>query len=230
MLSYVFMKILERRPRSYDQTMDKVSRGRVRKLKQAIVDEIPAGARVLEIGCGTGELAEMLVDKGAMVEGFDLSPSMVRTAQERIAARNLEDRFSARLMGVDGMDGLASDTYDAVCSTLVFSELTDDERRFALKHAARALKQGGLLVIADEVVPRNAVRRFIHSLLRAPLVIITYLVSTASTSPLKDLPGDMTAAGFVVEKEIKSRGGSTAIVVGSLQSSSDNGSPGLIRR
>jgi ubiquinone/menaquinone biosynthesis C-methylase UbiE len=216
MFSYVFMKILERRPRSYDQSMDRVSGGRIGALKQAVVDEIPAGSHILEIGCGTGELAEMLVKKGAVVEGFDLSPSMIGMAQERIAERKLQERFSVRLMGVEGMDELPSNTYDAVCSTLVFSELTDDERRYALKHSARVLKPTGRLVIADEVTPRTLFRKTIHSILRAPMVAITYLVSQASTEPIADLTGEMTLAGFIVEKEIRSHGKSVALVVGSL--------------
>lgn len=155
MFSYVFMKTLERRPRSYDQIMDKVSGGRNRALKQAVVDEIPAGFHVLELGFGTGELAEMLVHKGAVVEGFDLSPTMIRMAQERITEHKLQEHFSVRLMGVEGMDTLPSSMYDAVCSTLVLSELTYDERRYALKHSTQVLKPTGRLVIADEVVPRK---------------------------------------------------------------------------
>ena len=60
MFSYVFMKILEGRPRSYDRRMDELSRGRVRAMKQAVAGEIPSGAHVLEVGCGTGELAALI--------------------------------------------------------------------------------------------------------------------------------------------------------------------------
>lgn len=84
MFSYVFMKMLEGRPRSYDRRIDRASRGRVREMKRAVVHEIRPGSLVLEIGCGTGELAVMLARSGAIVEGFDLSPSMVETARERV--------------------------------------------------------------------------------------------------------------------------------------------------
>ena len=84
MFSYVFMKILEMSPRSYDRRIDKISRGRVRAAKEAVAALIPGGSRVLDIGCGTGELASMLVARGATVDGFDLSPSMVEAAKGRI--------------------------------------------------------------------------------------------------------------------------------------------------
>ncbi len=91
MFSYVFMKILEGRPRSYDRRMDKASRGHVRKVKEAMVAEVPGGARVLEIGCGTGELAAMLIARGATVTGFDVSPAMVEAARDRIETDDLKE-------------------------------------------------------------------------------------------------------------------------------------------
>lgn len=213
MFSYVFMKILEARPRSYDRRMDKASSGRVRAIKEAVADEIAPASHVLEIGCGTGELAAMIVSAGGTVEGFDLSPSMISVARERIAAENLQEKMTVREMGVDGMDGLPSGTYDAVVATLVFSEFTDDERRFALKHSFRALKPGGLLAIADEVVPSTGARRFLQAVTRAPLLAVTYLISRASTRPLENLPAEAEAQGFTIEKEVRSHGDAFAIFV-----------------
>jgi demethylmenaquinone methyltransferase/2-methoxy-6-polyprenyl-1,4-benzoquinol methylase len=214
--SYVFMKILEGRPRSYDRRMEKASRGRVRAIKEAVAEEVPRGARVLEIGCGTGELASMMVERGSTVDAFDTSPAMIEVVRERIAGKGLGDRLTVRQMGVDGMDGLPSSQYDAVVSTLVFSELTEDERRYALKHSARLLKPGGLFVIADEVVPRTAVGKILHSVVRIPMLVATYLVSRASTRPIADLSGELAEAGFRIEKETRSQGDAFALVKGVL--------------
>ncbi len=213
MFSYVFMKILEGRPRSYDRIMDKVSRGRVRAAKEAVAAETPAGAHVLEIGCGTGELAEMLVGMGSIVEGFDLSPSMIEAARERIDEHGLGGKLSVRQMGVDGMDTLPNAAYDAVVSTLVLSELNPDELGYALRHARRVMKQGGTLVIADEVVPRSAPNRALHAAARAPVAALTYLVSRSGSRPIADLAGELVRAGFRVEKEERSQADAFAVVV-----------------
>jgi ubiquinone/menaquinone biosynthesis C-methylase UbiE len=214
------MKILERRPRSYDRLMDKASRGHVRALKQAVVAEIPEAGRILEIGCGTGELAIMLADRGVHVDGFDISPAMVAEACKRIKTDNLTDSVSVRHMGVDGMDDIPDSIYDTVISTLVFSELSDDERRFALKHSARILKFHGKIIIADEAVPRTKIKKGLHCILRIPIYLVTYLVSRATTQPISDLAGEISAAGFTIEKEIRSHGDTFTMVVGRLKTQS----------
>jgi len=213
MFSYVFMKILEMRPSSYDRRMEKVSRGRTREIKELVANAVPGGSHVLEIGCGTGELAGLMIECGCTVEGFDLSPSMVSAAVERIEKENLGDRFSVKCMGVEGMDDFPGENFDAVVSTLALSELNDDERRFALKHASRVLRPGGRLVIADEVVPRHTVRRLLHSMGRFPLLALTYLVTGTSTRPLRDLSGEIKQTGLIIQKEERSQGDSFAFVV-----------------
>ncbi len=213
MISYVFMKILEGRPRSYDKHMDKASGGRVRKMKEAVVSEVQPGSHILEIGCGTGELAAMLASKGSSVDGFDTSPSMVEVANERIEAEGLSESFNVKEMGVDGMDGLDSGAYDAATATLVLSELSDGERRYALKNAFRALQPGGRLVIADEVTPRSRGRRFIHKVARAPLAAATFLASRNSTKPIADLSGDVEKAGFQVDQEKREKNDASALLV-----------------
>jgi len=213
MFSYVFMKVLETRPRSYDQRMNAASRGRVRAIKGQVVDAVPPGAHVLEVGCGTGELASMLIAAGHTVEGFDRSPSMVEVARERIDSEGLEGRFSVRQMGVEGMDGFADGAYGAVVATLVFSELSADERRYVLRHAFRVLEAGGRLVIADEVVPRGTGQRLLHALFRVPAVAAVYLAFRRSTHPVADLAGEVRAAGFCVLSEERSHGDAFALLV-----------------
>lgn len=212
MFSYIFMKILEGRPRSYDKEMDRVSKGRIKKIKKIVAGEVTHAKYVLEIGCGTGELADMLVSQGSVVHGFDINASMVETARERIRKKRLQDKFTVSHMGVDGMDKLRVAFYDAVVSTVVFSELSDDERMYAINHSARILKQEGIIVIADEVVPKNIFMKFLHKLIRWPMLAMTYFITRAFTTPISDLTGELRNVGFIIEKEIRSHGGAFAVV------------------
>jgi cyclopropane-fatty-acyl-phospholipid synthase len=70
---------------------------------------VPPGARVLEIGCGWGGLAEALVQRaGAHVTGVTLSPSQLEYAQTRLAGLPAE----IRLQDYRDLDG----SFDAVVS------------------------------------------------------------------------------------------------------------------
>ena len=216
MFSYIFMKMLERRPQSYDRLINKASRGKALSAKKTIAAELVTAKRILEIGCGTGELARMLARQGAIVHGFDLNPKMIAFARQKSEAQNLEKNLFFQKMGVDAMDSLPTADYDSVVAALVFSELSDDERRFALKHAKRILKPGGLMAIADEVIPRTTLQKFMHLLFRLPMLLATYLVTRTFTRALRNPSEDLITAGFKIEKEIRSHGDAFAVVTGRI--------------
>jgi SAM-dependent methyltransferase len=54
--------------------------GRLAQLAGAVTSQVPAGAVVLDLGCGTGELASALAAAGIRAVGCDLSPQMLRSA------------------------------------------------------------------------------------------------------------------------------------------------------
>ena len=57
---------------------------------------VPAGGRVLDVGCGTGLLSIALHKAGYDVYGLDVSESMVNEAREKAAAAGLSpERFQA---------------------------------------------------------------------------------------------------------------------------------------
>jgi SAM-dependent methyltransferase len=60
-----------------------------RAVRAALVDAFPRGARLLEIGGGTGEDAEWLASEGREVLLSDVSPSMVRLATEKLRGLRL---------------------------------------------------------------------------------------------------------------------------------------------
>jgi SAM-dependent methyltransferase len=51
------------------------------------------GERVLDVACGSGNLAIPAARKGAIVTGVDIAPNLVEQARMRAAAENLECRF-----------------------------------------------------------------------------------------------------------------------------------------
>lgn len=55
--------------------------------------DIPAGCQLLDVACGSGQLALWAARDGIKVTGVDIAPNLVRRAQARAKAEGLEARF-----------------------------------------------------------------------------------------------------------------------------------------
>jgi len=88
-----------------------------------VVDRIPRTASVLEIGCGPGQLAAYLQERGvAKYVGFDFSPQAIKMAQERYPSLEFHvgNAFATDLL--DSVD------YDLVICTEVLEHIEEDLR------------------------------------------------------------------------------------------------------
>lgn len=198
MSAYVLMKALESAPSRYDLGIRLLTLGQVDRAYDRLAVHIKEGHCVLDIGCGTGALTVRAVQRGAQVVGIDVNAQMLEIARQRVDALHSEADVKLREMGVVELDGEAAECYDVVMSGLCFSELTVDERTFALHQAYRVLKPGGLLLLADEVVPGSAVRRLVYWCIRLPVALLTYLLTQTTTRPLRLPLEEVQAAGFTL--------------------------------
>jgi len=123
---------------------------------------------------------------------------MLEIAERRIQEAGLVESVELAEMGVAELDSEETESYDAVTSGLCYSELSEDELDYTLKQVVRILKPGGLLLVADEVRPRTGVGRFVHVLIRIPLVAITWLLTQQTTHPLTQLSERLTDAGLAI--------------------------------
>lgn len=176
MSTIVLMKAFESVPGRYDLGMRLITFGEIAKLRRQIAEAIPPNSKVLELGCGTGELLPLLARRGARVTAIDKLPDMVKTARERATAENILESVSINQNTAMEVDRLFQDAeFDAVVVSLVMSELTTEERGWVLNQCARILKADGVLLLADEFWPRSFLKRTAFSVLRFPLHLTTYL-------------------------------------------------------
>jgi len=201
-MSYAFMKVLESAPERYDAGIDILTLGRLRHLKQDIVNEfIAEDDKVLEVGCGTGSLAILCAAKGAEVTGIDLSPKMLAIAHRKLKKANLAEKIKLVRMSAMDMDtAFADNSFDVITSTLVFSEMSKEEIRYVLNQCHRVLKANGSLLIADEIMPQSPLGKFLVFLFRLPFTIIAYIFTQTTTWAVASLDADLRQAGFNIIK------------------------------
>lgn len=117
----------------------------------------PQDKVVLDAGCGYGVIAIILMLMGARkVWGLDISEERLTTFQRIIQDYHLSERLDARLRGVEDT-GLEDSCVDAVVSNEAISHYYDMDA--FLREAARVLKPGGVLLIADGNNAANPLRR-----------------------------------------------------------------------
>ena len=127
----------DERADNYRQFFTAVSDHNVGPLLEAA--EIGAGDRVLDVGCGPGDLAAAAASRGASVVGADLSQVMVAMARSRHPELEFQQADAERLPFPEG-------TFDAVVANLLIPHLPRPE--VGLAELVRVLKQGGRLAVS----------------------------------------------------------------------------------
>ncbi len=114
----------------------------------AMRDLAEAGAfrgRVLDIGCGTGEVALMAAAIGLPTVGIDSAPNAIETARRKARERGLEVRFEVG----DALDlGGMGEQFDTVLDCALFHAFGETERvRYAASLATVMPKDARLFLL-----------------------------------------------------------------------------------
>jgi 2-polyprenyl-6-hydroxyphenyl methylase / 3-demethylubiquinone-9 3-methyltransferase len=100
-----------------------------------------SGARVLDVGCGGGLLAEALTARGARVTAIDLAPAMIATARMHAAQSNLAIDYR-----VADATTLNDEPFDVVCCMEMLEHLADPGSFLGV--LAQRLRPGGSLFVS----------------------------------------------------------------------------------
>ena len=121
----------------------KAAPGEVERILELM--RLPAGAKVLDVGCGVGRHAIEFARRGCQVTGIDRTASYLDTARTKAAENKLDIEWVQADMRRFRQDG----TFDLVVSLLTsfgyFRDAADDRR--ALENMYASLKPGGALVV-----------------------------------------------------------------------------------
>ncbi|GLZ28680.1 hypothetical protein Lesp02_08700 [Lentzea sp. NBRC 105346] len=108
--------------------------------------ELRGGHRVLDVGCGTGNLLRSIEKRHPDVDltGLDPDPKALAVAARKVRRATLDRGFAQELPYPDG-------SFDRVFSSLMLHHLDSPVKDTLLAEVRRVLKPGGLLVLADAV-------------------------------------------------------------------------------
>lgn len=139
---------------------------------RTMVDSIrprTSAVRVLEIGCGTGNLTVEFLRRGCVVVGIDLSAEMVAVLRRKLTASALQDRADLRIQGVEQFLEHPDGRFDIVAMSSVAHHLPDYVA--SLTSLGRLITNGGMLYLIHEPAHRNEMARRALPLRRAWSVV-----------------------------------------------------------
>ena len=126
--------------------------------------DLPPGAKVLDAGCGVGEVADHLAKEyGLNVTGIDILDFNIETATNRAKYRGPESQVSFRQMSYAQLD-FPDETFDGVYTMETLVHAADAEG--VLQQFNRVLKSGGRLTLfeysraPERIMPQRAVEAF----------------------------------------------------------------------
>jgi len=118
----------------------------LRAAEKTLLASLPKGARILDIGCGSGRFSINAAKLGFDVTGVDITPEAIATCNKRAKDAGLKN---TRFMVVDITEGFPGGNYDYVfCPRFVINAIsTDVRRRQAIKNMYAACNVGGKIFI-----------------------------------------------------------------------------------
>jgi demethylmenaquinone methyltransferase/2-methoxy-6-polyprenyl-1,4-benzoquinol methylase len=187
--------------------------------------DLPAGATVIDLACGTGDLCRQLERSGYRAIGVDLSFGMLTHAR---AGSPLAQGDAARLPFPDG-------AVEGIVSGFALRNFADLDTVFI--ELRRVVRPGGRLALLDVAVPANPVMRAGHAvyfghvapwiggLLSDPDAYRYLPRSVAYLPPTSELLSQVGRAGFArVERRLLS-GGITQLITATRAATAERRSP-----
>ena len=109
------------------------------KLRNAFAAYLPAEARVIDLGCGSGRDVMAFCNMGHEASGLDASKELVELAKERLEGKAAHG---------DMVTWRAAEPYDGIwcCASLI--HLNEEEKRKFFANLQHNLKPGGVIYIS----------------------------------------------------------------------------------
>jgi ubiquinone/menaquinone biosynthesis C-methylase UbiE len=182
---------------TYDWVSKVVSLGHWRGWQRTALPEL-CGKQVLELAFGTGDMLLDLHAAQYRVIGLDLSPTMVRIAQQKLSYHGVHVPLAR---GRTQQLPFADASFDSVLSTFPAEFIAAPD---TLREIARILRPGGraVVVVLAQLLPNGLWARFLEWL---------YAI-TGQRGPLPDLQPELKALGLHYQTMWKAADGGSVLL------------------
>jgi demethylmenaquinone methyltransferase/2-methoxy-6-polyprenyl-1,4-benzoquinol methylase len=113
--------------------------------RRAMLRAVPAGARVLDVACGTGDLARILASKASEVVGVELNPERVAWASKRASPKTRFQVGDARALP------FADRSFDLATISMALHEMPAAHRPVVFEELLRVAPEA---LVVDYTVPQ----------------------------------------------------------------------------
>lgn len=121
-------------------------------LASVITDICTQSDKVLDLGCGTGYVAGLLLDRVQNIDyyGVDINTDSLKQAAVHLHGRCVTQLAQADLMRVDELP-FGSERFKVIFSALVFHDLGDEAKQQLIRWCASHLANDGYFLLYDRV-------------------------------------------------------------------------------
>ena len=105
---------------------------------------IPKRGKLLELGCGAGNISFILAKLGFQISGIDIAPTAITWAQELAERHQIQADF--RVGDVVNLNGYSADSFDVLLDGHCLHCIIGDDRAKFLSNSFRVLKPGGFFI------------------------------------------------------------------------------------
>jgi SAM-dependent methyltransferase len=133
---------------AYARWAERVSDPTRDRLVADLAARLPAGARVLDVGCGSGVPWTARLAQRFEVTGIDISPRQVEAARRNVPAGTF-------VVGDIATAALEPGAFDAVVSLYALGHLPTVEHEAVLRRLQQALRPGGRMLVSLPAAPHG---------------------------------------------------------------------------
>ena len=158
---------------------------------------IPSGGRILDLGCGRGDIAIWLALEGYAAYGIDIAPSAIAWANEKAQAQQSQVQFTVG--SVLNLEPYGDNFFHLVVDGRCLHCIIGPDRAATLTNVHRVLQPGGGFLVqcmCGDVMDESSIKATFDPVSRC--LISREGIATRYIGSAENILDELTAAGFAI--------------------------------